>query len=292
MYMYLFSPDHCSCKIAQKVTVSTVDTLLDQGSGSINEDLLLQTGNLYGVFDGATSLEKGGDTLGKTGGLLAAETAAQAFSRNGGTLCRLADRANSGIRVLMEARGVDLSRRRHLWSTSGVVVRVDREEIEWFQIGDSRALLLYTDGSYRLLADPIDHDQETLRLWKELGPNVTGTIQESLADQILKVRKGMNIHYGVLNGEPQALDFFRHGRVPLTGVTDIILYTDGLFLPRSNPDLPEDLETFVRLYRLGGLKLIHRRVRELQKDDPRCLTFPRFKTHDDIAAIALRIHEE
>jgi len=291
MYMYLFSPEHCCCKIAQKVTISAVDTLLEQGSGSINEDILLQAGNLYGVFDGATSLEKSRDALGKTGGLLAAETAAKIFSRNGGTLYRLAERANSGIRELMEAKGVDLSRRQHLWSTSGVVVRIDSEGIEWIQIGDSQALLLYADGSYRLLADPIDHDQETLLLWKELGPNVTGTIQESLADQILKVRKGMNIHYGVLNGEPQARDFFRHGRVPLTGVTDIILYTDGFFLPRSNPDLPEDLETFVRLYRQGGLKLIHRQVRELQKEDPRCLTYPRFKTHDDIAAIALRIYE-
>jgi serine/threonine protein phosphatase PrpC len=289
--MYLFPPDHTVCTIERQTRINAVETILEQGSGNINEDILLQADNLYGVFDGATSLEKSGDTSGKTGGLLAAESAAQVFSRNGGTLCQLATLANHDIREQMEVSGVDLNCRRNLWSTSCMVVRIDKDGLEWFQIGDSLALVLYEDGSHRLLADPIDHDRETLRLWKERGPSATGTIGDSLADQILKVREGMNIHYGVLNGEPQALDFVRHGRESLAGVTDIILYTDGLFMPRTDPDQPEDVEAFVRLYRQGGLKLIHRRVRELQKDDPRCLTYPRFKIHDDIAAIALRFHE-
>jgi Protein phosphatase 2C len=290
--MYLFSPELCVCKIDQQVTISGVETLLDQGSGSTNEDILLQSGNLYGVFDGATSLKKRGDEFGKTGGLLAAETAAHAFSCNGATLRRLGERANRDIRELMETRGIDLDFRHHIWSTSGTVVRIDGEELEWFQIGDTQALLLYEDGSYHKLGAHVDHDRETLSFWKELGPRVSGTIQESLSDQIIKVREGMNIQYGVLNGEPQACNFFQHGRVSLTGVTDIILYTDGLVMPRSHPDLPDDLETFVSLYRSGGLKLIHNRVREIQKTDPRCLSYPRFKTHDDIAALGLRIHEK
>lgn len=92
----------------------------------------------------------------------------------------------------MEARGVDLNCRRYLWSTSCMVVRIDKDGLEWFQIGDSLALVLYEDGSHRLLADPIDHDRETLCLWKEWEPSATGTIRDSLADQILKVREGMN----------------------------------------------------------------------------------------------------
>lgn len=292
MNMPLCSSEHAVSTIEQQVGIRTVETLLEQGSGNMNEDVLLQSGNLYGVFDGATSLKKSGNISDKTGGLLAAESAARIFSRNGGTLRQLGANANYTIRELMQAQGVDLNRRRHLWSTSCMVIRIDRDEIEWFQIGDSLALILYADGSHRLLADPIDHDRETLRLWKERGPSATGTIQENLADQICKVRKGMNIHYGVLNGEPQALDFVRHGRESLAGVTDILLYTDGLFLPRTDPEQPEDLDTFVRLYRQGGLKLIHKKIRELQKDDPRCITYPRFKIHDDIAAIALRFHAE
>ncbi len=286
--MYLFFPHHDGDTMAKEIRISAVETLLERGSGTINEDILLQAGNLFGVFDGATSLERSGKSAGKTGGLLAAESAAQVFSRNGGTLSQLAAQANLTIRELMENSGVDLTSRQYLWSTSCMVVRIDANEIEWFQIGDSLALLLYEDGSQRPIADPIDHDRETLCLWKQCGPDATGTIGEHLADQILKVREGMNIHYGVLNGEPQALDFIRHGRESLTGVTDIILYTDGLFLPRTDPGQPEDLADFARLYRQGGLKSVHRRVRELQRDDPRCTTYPRFKIHDDIAAIALK----
>jgi hypothetical protein len=285
-----FSPVYTAHIIKRHKSVSAVETLLEQGSGTVNEDILIQAGDLYGVFDGATSLEKKTDAAGKTGGLVAAESAARIFSRNGGSLPRLAAQANRTIRELMEAGGVDLTCRRYLWSTSCMVVRIDGDEAEWFQIGDSMALILYKDGSHRLLADPIDHDRETLSLWKQYGPKATGTIREHLADQILKVREGMNIHYGVLNGEPQALDFIRHGREPLAGVTDIILFTDGLFLPRTDPEQPEDMATFARLYRRGGLKSIHRRVRQVQSDDPRCTIYPRFKMHDDIAAIALQFH--
>lgn len=288
--MHLLSPVCTAQTIQWRKTVRAVETLLEQGSGAVNEDILIQAGNLYGVFDGATSLEKKTTVSGKTGGLAAAESAARVFSRNGGSLPQLAAQANRTIRELMAAHGVDLSCRRYLWSTSCMVVRIDGDEVEWFQTGDSMALLLHADGSHRLLAKPVDHDRETLCLWKKCGPDATGAIGDHFADQILKVREGMNIHYGVLNGEPQALDFIRHGREPLAGVTDIILFTDGLLLPRTDPEQPEDMATFARLYRRGGLKAIHQRVRRLQSDDPRCTIYPRFKIHDDIAAIALQFH--
>lgn len=38
----------------------------------------------------------------------------------------------------------------------------------------------------------------------------------------------MNLTYGVLNGEPQAMDFFNHGRKSLDQVKTVILFTDDL----------------------------------------------------------------
>ena len=35
-----------------------VETLLEKGSGELNEDVLLRADDLFGVFDGATSLDK------------------------------------------------------------------------------------------------------------------------------------------------------------------------------------------------------------------------------------------
>jgi hypothetical protein len=66
-------------------------------------------------------------------------------------------------------------------------------------------------------------------------------IGEVLADQILKVRHRMNIHYGVFNGEKEALNFVRNGEKGLEGVSDILLYTDGLSLSRSHPEEDDDI---------------------------------------------------
>lgn len=266
-----------------------VECLLEQGSGSLNEDVLLQDDAMFGVFDGATSLNRETFANGRTGGLLAAETAAQAFRRNGASLLDLSARANHSINKAMEERKVDLAEKKNLWSTSGAVVRLHDDHFEWCQIGDCLILVLHHDGSYRLLADPPGQDVETLSLWKQMTPKTGECISETMADHILKVRHGMNIHYGVFNGEQQAMNFVRSGCEELSGVSDILLYTDGLSLPRSRPEEDEDLAAFVNLYRQGGLLAIRDRVRQMQRFDPACRIYPRFKSHDDIAAIAIPI---
>lgn len=266
-----------------------VEYLLEQGSGRLNEDVLLRDGNMFGVFDGATSLNRETFANGRTGGLLAAETAALAFRRNGGSLLDLAARANQSIRKAMEGLKVALDQKKYLWSTSAAVVRLHDDRFEWCQVGDCQILVLYRDGSHRLLADSPGHDVETLCLWKRLTPKNGERIGEVLADQILRVRQGMNIHYGVFNGEETAMQFVNNGKSDLEGVSDILLYTDGLALPRSNPEEDDDLAAFAGLYRQGGLHAIRDRVRRMQRDDPACHAYPRFKHHDDIGAIAVPV---
>ncbi|MFZ5798770.1 MAG: hypothetical protein C4563_08720 [Desulfobulbus sp.] len=284
------SPNNLSSYVAGKcVPALPVECLLEQGSGSLNEDVLLQEEALFGVFDGATSLNREIFADGRTGGLLAAETAALAFRRNGASLLDLSARANRLIREAMEARKVDLAEKKNLWSTSGAVVRLHDDHFEWCQIGDCLILVLRHDGSYHLLADPPGQDVETLSLWKRLTLKRGECISEVLADQIRKVRDGMNIHYGVFNGEREAMNFVRSGRETLSGLSDILLYTDGLSLPRSRPEEDDDLATFVRLYRQGGLLAIRDQVRRMQQFDPACRVYPRFKSHDDIAAIAIPV---
>lgn len=112
-----------------------------------------------------------------------------------------------------------------------------------------------------------------------------------LAAQIERVRLQMNISYGVLNGEPEAVNFLHHGRYQLTGITDILLFTDGLFLPKEDPLAGNDWQGLVDLYRHGGLQAVRDHVRLLQRDDPDCRCYPRFKRHDDIAAVAIQFHD-
>ncbi len=265
-----------------------VSTLLERGSGRINEDVVLFDGNLFGVFDGATSLDgetfAGGTT---SGGLLAADIARRTFAENDASLASLAARANRRIATVQLAHGIDVRQRHRLWSTSMAVLRLEGDSFSYCQIGDAAILLLHEDGSHRLLTAEVDIDGETLAQWQQAAQAGATDIYETLGEQIRRVRLEMNHTYGVLNGEERALGFLNHGRQSLDGVHTVLLFTDGLHLPRRSPRLPGSWEEFAAIYRRSGLNGLRDEVRRRQRQDPRCHAFPRFKCHDDIAAVAI-----
>ncbi len=263
-----------------------LETLLVKGSGRMNEDAQLVASDLYGVFDGATSLDNA-VYGGVTGGYLAAGTAAEIFGRNDGALADMAAAANEAIREQMAAAGVKLGCKEDLWSTSVAVVRRRGERLEWCQTGDCRIQLLYEDGSTSQLVEPHDHDAETLQLWRKMAPTSSEPIHVALAEQIRAVRCRMNIDYGVLSGEPEALAFLRCGSVSLAGVAAVLLYTDGLQIPCRDIGLNHDSQLLASLFSQGGLRAVYRHIRAIQESDPHCRLYPRFKPSDDISAIAL-----
>lgn len=264
-----------------------VETLFEKGSGLMNEDFYIVSGNLFGVFDGATSLSSEVYENRRTGGFLASHIAGEIFRRNDGTLKNLAEEANAAIAKAMRENGMSMADKRYLWNTGAAVVRVDTETFEWIQIGDCLVLVFYDDGRYDVLTDNFDHDFETLQLWKETCRQTMEPIQRALKDQIQRVREQMNVSYGSFSGEKEALSFIQTGVGRLEGVKDIVLFTDGLFIPRSEPSDRSDFDLFSTLYRQGGLYHVGKYVREMESTDEACRIYPRFKTHDDIAAISL-----
>ncbi len=285
--MYLSTEQRTFVNLSRALNRHKVRSLLEKGSGEFNEDVLLQEGDLLGVFDGATSLDKRRFQEGLTGGLLAARTAARSFQGNRCPLDQLAKEANQNIKIAQLNESIGLKERHKLWSTSLAVVHLDGNRLEYCQTGDALILFIFKDGSYKVVTPDIDIDRDTLHLWKEMQVSPDALIHEVLAEQIHKVRMEMNISYGVLNGEPEALEFIRHGYEDLTDVSDILLFTDGLQLPRENPLEEQDWQSFVDLYRQGGLQVVRDHVRHLQQQDPACRKYPRFKMHDDIAAVAI-----
>jgi serine/threonine protein phosphatase PrpC len=264
-----------------------VNTVFEKGTGSLNEDFHFIDGNLFGVFDGATSLSPRVYENGYTGGYLASNIAGDTFIKNNHTLHHLAINANMAIGDAMEKRGENLTDKRYLWSTSAAVIRLNKDDFEWIQIGDCLVLVIYEDGTHHILTDDFDHDLETLRLWKESGEKTTEPILSALRDQILKVRSRMNIDYGALNGEKEAISFLKSGSQKLKGIKHILLFTDGLFIPKQEPEERTDFDLFSKLFQMGGLEFIRDFVRDLEINDAGCRQYPRFKTHDDIAAISL-----
>jgi serine/threonine protein phosphatase PrpC len=266
-----------------------VESHLEQGSGRLNEDVLLIEGETFGVFDGATSLDTNLYYDGMTGGLLAAQLSAQAFRNENKDLHSCMEEANHSIReaFLLNNPGTE---RHLLWSTSGAVVRLRDNFFSYCQTGDCLILLLKKDGNHTLITPATNHDNETLTLWKNSNVPLGAKIHDIMAEQIRKVRLQMNSTYGVLNGEPEAMDFICHGVESLENVSDILLFSDGLFLPSPIPNEEHDWKTFTNLYKHGGLQNIRNYIRTLEQQDPHLRTFPRFKQHDDIAAIALHFH--
>ena len=290
--MYLPTEQRITTRPYPGISPYAVETLLEQGSGRLNEDVLLQDGDLFGVFDGATSLTPDSLPTGLTGGLLAARIAANAFRQDEDDLYCRAGKANSLICEAILRNGISLNDRHRLWSASAAVIRLSSTHFDYCQTGDSLIFCLYEDGSYRQLTPETDHDLETLDIWKKTPAAAEETIHETLADQIRAVRLQMNITYGVLNGEPAAMDFIKHGREKLDGLSAILLFTDGLFLPNEDPRQQGNWDAFIELYRHGGLKKVRDHVRSLQQQDPECRKYPRFKVHDDIAAIAVRLNDQ
>jgi serine/threonine protein phosphatase PrpC len=265
----------------------TYEWLHKQGSGQLNEDAYFLGNRICGVFDGATSLNGAMYEDGKTGGYLAARLARDVFRTNNAPLLKLTDQANRRILETMQSNGVDLARKEDLWSTSFAVVRVGADGFEWVQSGDSLILVIDRDNHHRVLVPDYAHDTETLCMWRDMAARGTPRIFDSLKEQIIAVRRRMNVTYGVLNGEPQSLDFISRGRENLSDIKHILLFTDGLFIPQEDPAADHRFDLLVERFLDGGLQAVYDHVHELQCTDPLCHRFPRFKPHDDIAAVAI-----
>lgn len=276
-----------------------IDSLCDKGSGRVNEDTLLITADnkRFGVYDGASPLVPYLDTKGKTGAMIAAALAREAFLQERKSLLDAARKANADIRNAMRAATIDLSQKTALWATSAAVVELhgvqDKPDFaDWIQIDDTLILAIYKDGSHKLLAEHQDHDQETLHMWQKIVRDqrveVRGSLQSpAMQQQFLKIRRTMNVNYGAIDGEPEMESFLRHGRLDLHNVAHLLLFTDGLLLPKIDANMPVDFGRMVELFLKGGLLLVHEYVRKEEASDPFCAKYPRVKDHDDMAAIAL-----
>ncbi|TYT75507.1 protein phosphatase 2C domain-containing protein [Desulfobotulus mexicanus] len=262
--------------------------LFEKGTGTLNEDAIFFNGSSFGVFDGATSLIQNTCDRGLTGGFLAAHTAKDVFSNSRDCLILLAEQANRAIYRKMLEHEVDTSDKSALWSTAAAVVRIHGRKLHWVQIGDSLILLIHKDGSFSIPVTDFDHDTETLAMWKKISDTSPESIMDALGHQIRRVRSRMNVSYGVFNGEKSYASFLRCGVEDLKDIDHVLLFTDGLFIPSENP-FENRFDTMVRLYQEGGLSAVRKYVRTLEESDPECRRYPRFKTHDDIAALALNI---
>lgn len=260
----------------------------DKGTHSQNEDVYLIKDNIFGVFDGATSLIKYFDDKGKSAGVLAAEIAKRNFSSGAtNSLRSLAEKSGEEIRQEMLDKNIQVKDKAQLWQTSASVVRLNKSSLEYLQIGDSPILFVFKNGEIKVVNK--EHDLETLNLWVKVAARGVKEIRkdERIAQQLLKNRREANITYGVLNGESEALNFLNEGSLSIDSIALILIFSDGFQIPQKNPESPHDYKKIVKMFRNGGLEEVKDFVRRIEASDPECRIYPRFNQYDDLTAIAI-----
>ena len=273
------------------------ECITDRGSGALNEDSFVADAGkgVFAVFDGAGSLNQFIDSKGRTGGFLASNMAKETFENDMAreksedeekSLLNMTFDANRRIREAMLKEGVDVKDKLNLWVTSVAAIRIHKDAFDWVQVSDTNILVVYRDGSHSVLVKDYEHDRESLMLMKELTEKGVENPRAGIADELIRVRRRMNVTWGDVAGEA-GINFLHSGTESLDGVKGILIFSDGLLIPKVNPDRGDDLGAIVKEYEKGGLKGWLRHVREMEDGDPYMRRYVRFKRHDDATAIAV-----
>ncbi|OHB19760.1 MAG: hypothetical protein A2854_03865 [Parcubacteria group bacterium RIFCSPHIGHO2_01_FULL_56_18] len=267
-----------------------IDRISDKGVGKVNEDAMVVGTTRFGVFDGVSSRSGYVDEHGQTGGYLAANIAKKIFETSTDSLIETALAANTKIEDTMKDMSIDITKKENRWGTTMAVVDINQSEgeFEWAQVADSLIIVIHKDGSLKqLIQDDYDHDRKIMVLWKGLADTQAENIRNKLDYDIRQLRQDVNVTFGVLNGEGSVSKFIRSGKESLDTVAHILLFTDGLIIPKEDPNAIDDFSMAVRLFQEGGLIHIRDYIREIENTDPNCWKYPRYKKSDDIAAIAI-----
>ncbi|MEK7120693.1 MAG: PP2C family serine/threonine-protein phosphatase [Patescibacteria group bacterium] len=260
-----------------------------KGSGNTNEDFFCANNNTFGVFDGAASLNKFLDKESNSGGFLASHKVAETFMLSNKDLVETVEAANMSLRESMLSKNVDISRGVNRWSTTLSVVRINENNFDWVNVGDSVIISINRDGSHKVVSPYHNHDVEVLKLVKSLSGQKIDNLweYEPFIQASTILQNNRNVTYGVLDGSVEALKFIDHGTEPLECIKYILLLTDGCYIPKENPDGSEEFGTIVEIFKKNGPEGLYMYIRKLQHSDKKLWKYPRFKQSDDFTLISL-----
>jgi len=157
------------------------------------------------------------------------------------------------------------------------------------QVGDSIVLTIHTAGHTSAPLGYHDHDLALMRKWKKLAGEGVSHIRDKINDDVIQLRKSANVSYGMINGDEKVRDFLQTTTIDLDDIAVILLITDGLFIPKADPDAEEDWDYYGRLYLEGGLDKMYDTVCKKENSDPELTKYPRYKLHDDASGIAITL---
>lgn len=271
-----------------------------KGDGELNEDSLIinERISLFGVADGVSSLVpfKSEDNL--TGGYIAsnmAKTYLETLTSTEHDLRYGLSKINECLYEKMKENRIDSNRKEQLWGTALAAVCLSEKGLEYIQTGDCMILAVYQTGEVRPLTRlQVEHLEHTaIEKWKRCiqeGMNKKDDIMPYLKEILIANRQLSNTDkgYGVLNGEPEAIDYVEYGKINRAGLKHLILLTDGLFppsevIPEGRPYWHHVAMSILE----NGIEQYADELIQLEETDSECIAYPRFKKSDDKAGIVI-----
>lgn len=279
-----------------------IEKVYERGIGLENEDYYVINNDLqiYGVLDGATSLNKRG-----FGGRLASETLGNHFEINSEEvdLWKLLKKGNEELGILhLQRYGVktydEISKIDR--STTGLaVVKIGIDKIDFVQCGDCMLLGENEDGEVILFSEDKLYDLDKCSLLKleEIYAR-KGKIDRFEDDEVLEVLiKNRNLFntengYPIVDGSDECLSYIVNKTIDKKGLKRLLLLSDGLMLPFESTENVSNEEiwkaTGAYVFH-NGLDSLLKLITHLEESDSECTKYKRFKKHDDKTGLLIEL---
>lgn len=276
--------------------MAVVRTRVDRGFG-VNEDLVWTDDDAAVVLDGATVLSERQYTGAESDARWYVEALRDELAARLAADAPLPEIAAEAIgemdaRLAAATDGADLDAEA-VPAASGVLVRWGRGRLEYLCLGDCGLVVEKTEG-----VQPVIGVKEQLpdrRVVRELAAmreldSVDGEEPFELVRPMLVAHRRLQNQpdgYWVFSTAPEAVDHATRGAINLEKVRSLAAFTDGFTRIRSHYDCFEDWGELVSYLGRNGLDRAVRLVREFERADPDCETYPRTTQHDDIAVVTV-----
>jgi hypothetical protein len=159
------------------------------------------------------------------------------------------------------------------------------------RLGDCRLLAEDRNGFRRIVDfanDAFDH-WITAEAQRQRATGVADIkeISRKLQPELITNRRRRNRPggYGVIEADRACLAFVEH--IELSDPTSALMTSDGFFRLVDHYNEISEAELLERASGTDAVNSLYDRLREIERSDPDCRKFPRFKPADDASAIAL-----
>ncbi|WP_172461028.1 PP2C family serine/threonine-protein phosphatase [Priestia endophytica] len=241
-------------------------------SKTVSEDayVINEKQNIYGVFDGATPVTPFQNSKGQNGAYLASRCFQAYFTeevRQEESLLESVVKANKKLLEMMKSHHISVHKKEELWSTCVALIKLEKEKIQFAQLGDSMIVMENKEGKVTVLTkDTVKgigsrakqkREMERLRGKEKHDEDF---YKKNLLYSLRYNRTLANTPngYSVANGKEEVRKYIQYGEIQKNEVSCLLLVSDGFFHPS------ESLETTYQHIRSGGLERYAHKLAKLE----------------------------